>query len=866
MKYAVCLILWALLLVSCGDSSVGDDVNGNNLAVYSTVEDLPPCTTVNEGEQLFVKSEGIIRVCTDKKWFATMHRLGGCTTEPLSDSSGVKILCDGDSVGVVLNGKNGTNGRNGTSTTLPDTSKNGIVVLDSEKVATSLEGVSGYSQKGPFINGSKVTVIELESGRSLNQTGNTFESKIQSDDGQFKLNARMMVSQYVELHAEGYYRNEVTGKNSEAPLTLYAVTDVSKREGGVVNINLLTHLEYFRVIHLVKEKKMKVFAAKDSAEKEIFNLLDINSKGFFSSEDLNIAGSSEGDAALLAFSVMLQGDRSVSQLTELLASISSDMELDGTWDDAEKKMEIAEWAADADSAGLLASIRTHVTDWKLSVMVPNFEKYIRSFWTKEYGLGECSGENLGAIKSATAGKAKNSRTRFLCIDSAGVGYMWRVATIMERNLHGVDGDFSDSDVRAGAVDTDSCFVFENGVWRLGTSNDCSLQVKGCTMARQDLVLSAGQDWYKCDNRQWRFATDIEKDTVGWGEGFTEGYVRNGQVNGEKVYVFEDNHWRSGTALDSLLNKRSCIADRVGDTSSTKYEQLYYVCSEYEESYAWITAPDIYNDTYEIRSQCGPTTVHQYNNGQLINGRVNNDIMYVCDADTFRVASEFELLANRGCVSYLYYSGILAMPQGQYSYYECTSKGWTFTLETLYDWFVLQDSRDSKKYPTIGIKTQLWMAKNLNYETSNSYCYNGQESFCEGYGRLYVWDDEVMSNICPEGWHLPSKEEFETLIDAVGGADEAGLHLKSTTGWANSGMGWSGNGNGTDDYGFSALPVGMRNNGGGIFGGEELLTYMWSSTPYNEYSMYSLYLHAGRKSAEVDLTGKGYGISIRCVKD
>lgn len=296
-----------LAVVACSDSSVGDDVNGNNLAVYSTVEDLPPCTTANEGEQLFVKSEGIIRVCADEKWFATMERASGCTTEPLTDSSGVKIICGGDSVGVVLNGKNGANGQGGSNAAHPDSSENGIVVLDSEKVATSLEGVSGYSQKGPFINGSKVTVIELESGRNLNQTGNTFESKIQSDDGQFKLNARMMVSQYVELHAEGYYRNEVTGKNSEAPLTLYAITDVSKRDGGIVNINLLTHLEYHRVVYLVTQKKMKVFAAKKQAEREIFALLHIDSKDFFSSEDLNIAGSSEGDAALLAFSVMFQG-------------------------------------------------------------------------------------------------------------------------------------------------------------------------------------------------------------------------------------------------------------------------------------------------------------------------------------------------------------------------------------------------------------------------------------------------------------------------------------------------------------------------------------------------------------------------------
>ena len=114
MRYTVYLTLLALLLISCSDSSSSDAVSVNNaLSVYSTVEELPPCTAANEGEQLFVKSEGIVRVCADEKWFATISPVSSCTTEPLADQSGVKIICNGDSVGVVLNGKNGSNGVNG---------------------------------------------------------------------------------------------------------------------------------------------------------------------------------------------------------------------------------------------------------------------------------------------------------------------------------------------------------------------------------------------------------------------------------------------------------------------------------------------------------------------------------------------------------------------------------------------------------------------------------------------------------------------------------------------------------------------------------------------------------------------------------
>ena len=546
MRYTVCQILLALLLVSCSDSDLGDDINGNNtLAVYSTVEDLPPCTIKNEGEQLFVKSEGIIRVCADEKWFATMERGGGCTTEMLKDSSGLKIVCDGDSVGVVLNGKNGSNGKNGI---LPDSSENDDIVLDSEKVATSLEGVSGYSQKGPFINGSKVTVIELESGRTLNQTGNTFESKIQSDDGQFKLNARMMVSQYVELHAEGYYRNEVSGINSEAPLTLYALTDVRKRDGGIVNINLLTHLEYHRVVYLVKEKKMKVSAAKDSAEKEIFGLLNINSKDFFSSEDLNIAGSSEGDAALLAFSVMFQGNRGVADLTKLLTDVATDIEKDGSWDNATAKAEIADWAENADATDRLETIRANVGGWGLSSMVPNFEKYIRSFWAQEYGLPSCNKANVDTLLAAGAKRLAESKNRYVCVDSAGVGYMWRRATDLEKDTYGWAAG-TDGQIKNGDINTAVRYVYDAAIekWREMTEAEgyyglCTEVIEADTSKNvlfNKINKTGNEPYVVCENRQWVPHNAYYADTHFWEYPAEEGTVRRGKFT-TNVYVYEQN--------------------------------------------------------------------------------------------------------------------------------------------------------------------------------------------------------------------------------------------------------------------------------------------------------------------------------------
>ena len=693
MKYAVCLILWALLLVSCGDSSVGDDINGNNLPVYSTVEDLPPCTAANEGEQLFVKSEGIIRVCADEKWFAAMNRLGGCTTEPLSDSSGVEILCDGDSVGVVLNGKNGANG---TNAVLPDTSENGIVVLDSEKVATSLEGVSGYSQKGPFINGSKVTVIELESGRNLNQTGNTFESKIQSDDGQFKLNARMMVSQYVELHAEGYYRNEVTGKNSEAPLALYALTDVSKRDGGIVNINLLTHLEYHRVVYLVKEKKMKVFEAKAKAEEEIFNILNIASKNFFSSEDLNIAGSSEGDAALLAFSVLFQGERNVSQLTELLTNVATDMEKDGTWDNTKVRDSIADWAEEADATGKLDTIRSNVEGWGLSAIVPNFEKYIRAFWTKEYGLPACDKATVDTLLAASAKRLAGSKDRYICVDSAKVGYIWRRATELEKDTYGWEPG-TDGQKKHGNINTPAIYIYDAvlGKWREMRNYEilygfCNADVEAdsARSVKQNKLYKVEEESYPylvCKDRQWVGCSAYYADTRKYGTDVPDGTVRRGDYT-SNVYVYEGNlgMWRLGWSDYEGLLMKGCTGANFGEVVHhvTEDSDEYYSCrrDSFFVDYGWYNGYQFYKpenvsgiegddehwveteqrwvkDDHEVAENTFEDNGTIYNQacpgGTLKEGNILKSSHFVCDGGFWRAATTQEEQYNFACTKETY---------------------------------------------------------------------------------------------------------------------------------------------------------------------------------------------------------------------
>ena len=438
-------ILSALLLGACGDTV--ENINQVGMGVVTSEEDLPKCTDDNEGEQAFVKGEDAMRICIGGKWKQSSPSVSdngadfSCKTVELKNKSGLKIVCNGDSIGVVLNGKDGEKGDTGKQGAKGDAGENGsdgkagvgcsvksqtdstVTVAcgtdeftintgnradpseehdtnSDEGEADSLENISisGACQKGPFLSGTIVTAYELENGRSLKQTGSTFGGDISGNDGRFNIRTVSLKSSYAYLVVDGFYRNEVTGKKSTAPIKLRALTSLNGR--STTNINLLTHIEYDRVAYLVTKNDKSVVEAKLATEKEIFNIFHIDNsefKGFF--EDFNIFSEGDANAALLAISIMLQGDRSEAELTQLLTNISTDISHTGIWSDSLTKAEIADWAMKADILGNLKVYRKNVESWELGETVPNFEKYIRMFWATEK-MGACSEENEGEIAEA----------------------------------------------------------------------------------------------------------------------------------------------------------------------------------------------------------------------------------------------------------------------------------------------------------------------------------------------------------------------------------------------------------------------------------------------------------------------------------
>lgn len=163
----------------------------------------------------------------------------------------------------------------------------GVVAISDKKIA-------GLSQKGPFVKGSDVTLKETSKNGDFEPTGREFTTKTISDKGDFKFDGIDLESQYVLLSVEGRYEREHTGEVSSCPMRLDAVSNLEKRE--TVNINLLTHFEYKRVLNLVKDGK--TFAeAKKQAAKEVLGAFGVKID-VSSAEDLNIYNSSDGDRTL----------------------------------------------------------------------------------------------------------------------------------------------------------------------------------------------------------------------------------------------------------------------------------------------------------------------------------------------------------------------------------------------------------------------------------------------------------------------------------------------------------------------------------------------------------------------------------------
>lgn len=462
------------------------------------VEALPECTAQSEGESFLVKSENILYFCLAGEWVPSeeVSQAAGISCRDGKMYTGVE---DDDEKGSSSGGTSpwGNFGGSSVNTAAVDTAEPRIV-------GARLVGVA---EKGPFRYGTSIKLIELDSTQHLADSKRTHKTCILNGDGNYSFDSVDYVSPYLRVKANGYYRSELTGGLSPSPVTLEAVVDVTEKD--TVNVNILTHMEAERVLKLVENSgnNQPIRAVKAQALRDILSSFDIQwdkSSG---------SGSTGGNGGF------------------------------GGWNFGGQQQQLTTDGRFAEDIGLFDGDEYSGALLAISIMMQR----------------KGSGSEMMSYAAGIADRIKGN------------------------------GNWDDNNAKADLADwlmvldtSGSYATIRNNIasWNMGEVPDFEKHLKrfwsraynfgDCNAQKADSVfcisnsLSAyfcggGYDQpgptvrFICDanTHEWRAATAVEKDTYGYGKGEYPGQIKNGRVDKEKYYVYDDENkkWRAATSDD-----------------------------------------------------------------------------------------------------------------------------------------------------------------------------------------------------------------------------------------------------------------------------------------------------------------------------
>lgn len=379
--------------------------------------------------------------------------------------------------------------------------------------------LSGFVQKGPFLKGSKISIQELDAVTLL-PVGSATAGEVLNDEGVYSIDFVEFESPFALLTAEGKFRDELTDEKSNAPVTLYALVDLTARKSA--NVNLLTHLEYMRVLYLVKEEGLTVAEAKKQAEREVFAAFAIEGD-FELAEDLNIYSDGDGNAALLAISVLMLGGLDKEGVVSLPFGISTKSEDAGS-DDSKLAQRIADVAEDLSSDGFWRNVKTAaiMADWaeeqsrtgKFDSFRRSAARYIDYFWWKVYGFDACDLRMEGSAWLNQNSHSALNGVSFICRSEK-----WIPENLPENRKDTVDvADTTDVKDTTGVTDT-------TVVDTAGVADTSTVDTSGVADTTVVDTLS-----------------DFEKDTQGQKCSYF-GQIIHGVVDTNNVYFCYGKEWK-----------------------------------------------------------------------------------------------------------------------------------------------------------------------------------------------------------------------------------------------------------------------------------------------------------------------------------
>ena len=733
----------------CGDCNSSSSTKATYIEV-KTKNALGPCESVDVGLRALVLADSSYYTCKVNGWVKDTVYLGYEVVKTKEDlprcnagNTKQRVLVKNDSIFFTCDAEKWN----------PETA-DGFIVKNAS--------ILGAAQKGPFKFNSPLQLREvLLRNDSLVYTGRRYDDEISSNKGDFVIPKVNLVYPYAVLEVRGLWRNEVSGEYSKDSMTLRVLTDLSKRTEVNINLLTHLEYDRavklvnkgYSVYAAKKQADYEIMTAFGFATSVEFSE---DLKTFVPSTSKNYAD----NATLMAISLLFIGDRSETEIQNAISSFKSDLAEDGEWSNEQLKADMADWAESFDGGSVRANVKSwnildipdyenyltiywnnayelggcsstrsgviaqnknsksknynvhyicKVTSWQKATdiekdtyqwkdgkegdvkkgdVTATYYVFEDGKWTvakNETALGLCSSKRAGEI-------AKIDSTYFICEDNN-----WRTATVLEYDTDGF-GKGENGEVRAGKVNKDKFYVYENGAWR-ASANEIENNLGACVTSRLNEVGKSGNKYYTCKSSGWVLSTALEYDTYGWKAG-TEGEVKPGSVISSNHYTYEDGVWRA-TSNDMEYEFGACVTKKDGEKHVQKGK--YYIC----ENKAWkqITAEEYglgyctasnsgvvenLNDVYYIcKSENWVTaTVLEYDTygwksgteGEMKPGSVNSSNHYVYEDGAWR-ASANEIEYNLGvCVT----SRLNEVAESGTTYYTCKSDGWTESTVLEYD--------------------------------------------------------------------------------------------------------------------------------------------------------------------------------------